>query len=171
MLAETLLGRTLSADNNGAMGSDPSVLGRVGCWISEGVRVRSTIVLLRLRHQLLSRTRRQETTLMVEEATALAWTGAGTAGPNTGSEVLSWLALPPADDPPRHVREREAARALAVLQDRVADIEGLAAARARALLDDHMRVREAGMATGSTSVQALPRPDVIGVYVLLPKVD
>ena len=55
VLAETLLGRTLSVDNNGAMASDPSILGRVGCWISEGVRARSTVVLLRLRHQLLSR--------------------------------------------------------------------------------------------------------------------
>ena len=56
VLAETLLGRTLSVDTNGAMASDPSILGRVGCWISEGVRARSTVVLLRLRHQLVSRT-------------------------------------------------------------------------------------------------------------------
>ena len=171
VLAETLLGRTLSADNNGAMGSDPSVLGRVGCWISEGVRVRSTVVLLRLRHQLLSGTRGQETTLMVEEATALAWAAAGTKGPITGPEALSLLALAPADDPPRHVREREVARALALLQKRAEDLEDFAALRARALLDDHLRVREASRAAGSTSVQALPRPDVIGVYVLLPTVD
>ena len=46
-----------------------------------------------------------------------------------------------------------------------------AAARASVLLDDHLRVREASRATGSTSVQASPRPDVIGVYVLLPRVD
>ena len=74
-------------------------------------------------------------------------------------------------DPPRHVREREAARALALLQERAPDLEACTAARASALLDDHLRVREASRATGSTSVQALPRPDVIGVYVLLPKVD
>ena len=171
VLAETLLGRTLSVDSNGAMVSDPSVLGRVGCWISEGVRVRSTVVLLRLRHQLLARTRRQETTLMVEEATALAWLAAGTAGPITGPEALSLLAHAPADDPPRHVREREVARALALLPERAEDLEDFAALRARALLDDHSRVREASRATGSTSVQALPRPDVIGVYVLLPAVD
>ena len=171
VLAETLLGRTLSVDNNGAMASDASVLGRVGCWISEGVRARSTVVLLRLRHQLVSRARRQETTLMVEEATALAWVAAGTAGPITGPEALSLLALAPADDPPRHVREREAARALALLQERAADLEAFADVRARALLDDHLRVREASSATGRTSVQALPRPDVIGAYVLLPRVD
>ena len=176
VLADTLLGRTLSVDDNDtsagdALTRDPSILGRVGCWISEGVRGRTTVALLRLRHQLLSRTRRQETTLMVEEAAALAWVAQRTNGPIAGPEALSLLAHPPADDPPRHVREREAARALALLQEREADLEEFASARARTLLDDHLRVREASRATGGTSVHALPRPDVIGVYVLLPRVN
>ncbi len=169
VLAETLLGRTLSVDDGDAAAGDPSVLGRAGCWISEGVRARATVVLLRLRHQLLS-SRRGREPLMVEEATALAWVGPRAAAPITGPEALALLALPPADDPPRHVREREVARALAALPERAADIEALSAARASTLLADHVRVREASRATGSTAVQAVPRPDVIGVYVLLPKV-
>ena len=167
VLAETLLGRTLAVDDDDASAGDPSVLGRAGCWISEGVRARATVVLLRLRHQLLSRRREP---LMVEEATALAWAAPRTAAPITGPEALALLALPPADDPPRHVREREVARALAALPERAADIEAFSAERAGALLADHSRVREASRATGSTAVQAVPRPDVIGVYVLLPKV-
>ncbi len=167
VLAETLLGRTLSVDDGAAAAGDPSVLGRAGCWISDGVRARATVVLLRLRHQLLSRRREP---LMVEEATALAWAAPRTAEPITGAEALALLALPPADDPPRHVREREVARALATLPERAADIEAFSSARARALLADHSRVREASRATGSTAVEAVPRPDVIGVYVLLPKV-
>ena len=176
VLADTLLGRTLSVDGSetsfsDASTRDPSVLGRVGCWISEGVRGRTTVALLRLRHQLLSRARRRETTLMVEEAAAVAWAAPRTNGPITGPEAVSLLALPPVGDPPRHVRERESTRALVLLQERTADLEAFAAERASALLEDHIRVREASRATGSTSVQALPRPDVIGVYVLLPKVD
>ena len=172
VLADTLLGRTLSAgDGDASTRDDPSVLGRAGCWISEGVHGRTTVALLRLRHQLISRTRHGETTLMVEEAAALAWPARRANGPVTGAEALALLALPPSGDPPRHVREREAARALALLGERAADLDDFAAARARALLDDHLRVREAGRAAGSTSVQGLPRPDVIGVYVLLPKVD
>ena len=170
VLADTLLARTLSVADGDASTNDPSVLGRVGCWISEGVQGRTTVTLLRLRHQLLSRTRRRETTLMVEEAAALAWAAPRANGPITGAEALFLLDLPPSGDPPRHVREREAARALALIEERAADLDEFAAARARALLDDHLRVREAGRATGSTSVQALPRPDVIGVYVLLPRV-
>jgi hypothetical protein len=168
ILAETLLSRTLSDDNNNASGHDPSVLGRVGCWISEGVRARTTIVLLRLRHRLLSKRQRQETTLLVEEATALAWAGSGE--PLTGADALSLLALPPVDDPPQHVRDREVARAITMIDERAADLEAFAASRARALLDDHLRVREASKAAGSTTVQPLPRPDVIGVYALLPRV-
>ena len=176
VLADTLLGRTLSVDDNDisaddALTRDPSILGRIGCWISEGVRGRTTVALLRLRHQLLSRTRRREAMLMVEEAAALAWVAPRANGPVTGPEALSLLAHPPAGDPPRHVREREAARALALLREHEADLEQFAAARARALLDDHLRVREASRATGSTTVHALPRPDVIGVYVLLPRVS
>ena len=171
VLADTLLGRTLSVENRGASTSDPSVLGRVGCWISEGVRGRTTVALLRLRHQLLSRTRRRETTLMVEEAAALAWVAPRSNGPIAGPEAISLLALPPTDDPPPHVREREVARALTLLQGCAADLEAFAETRGRALLDDHLRMREASRATGSTSVLALPRPDVMGVYVLLPKVD
>ena len=108
---------------------------------------------------------------MVEEAAALAWSGTGVADPIIEPDALSLLADAPAGDPPRHVREREVARALDLLRERAPSLEGFAAARARALLDDHLRVREASRATGSTSVQALPRPDVIGVYVLLPRLD
>jgi len=171
VLAETLLARTLSVESNGSIARDPSVLGRVGCWISEGVRARSTVVLLRLRHQLVTRTQHGETTLMVEEAAALAWIGAATSEPVAEPEAISLLAHAPAGDPPRHVREREAARALALLRERAAGFEAFATVRAGALLEDHLRMREAGGATGRTTVQALPRPDVIGVFVLLPRLN
>ena len=171
VLADTLLRRSLSDEYTDASLGDPSFLGRVGCWISEGVHFRTTVALLRLRHQLLSRKRRRETTLMVEEATALAWAAPRMDERIAGPGALSLLALPSADDPPRHVREREAARALALLQERAVDLESFAAARASALLEDHLRVRKASRAIGRTSVQALPHPDVIGVYVVLPKVD
>jgi superfamily II DNA or RNA helicase len=172
VLAETLLSRTLSFDNNSVSTSqDPSVLGRVGCWISQEVRTRTTVVLVRLRHQLISKKQRQETTiLMVEEAGALAWSGAGSGERLSGPDALALLALPPVDDPPIHVRDREVARAIAMIDERAADLEAFAAARSRALLDDHLRVREASKASGSTTVHALPRPDIIGVYVLLPRV-
>jgi hypothetical protein len=75
---------------------------------------------------------------------------------------------------PPHVREREAARALAWLAEREAELEAFAAQRADALLEDHLRVRAAAYRDEkaetrgrSARVEALPRPDIIGVFVLL----
>ncbi len=169
VLAETLLERTLATDPGDAAG-DPSVLGRVGCWISDSVQTRVTLALLRLRHQLVIRKQRRETTLLVEEATALAWQGAAADTYLLGEKALALLAEPPVGDPPPHVRHREAARAVSLLSERADTLEEVASERARILLQDHQRVREAGKAAGSTSVNALPRPDVIAVFVLLPKV-
>lgn len=173
VLAETLLERSLSSD--GDLDS-PSVLGRVGCWVSDAVTARTTLVLLRLRHQLVTRRGRRENTLLVEEATGLAWVGqSGLA--IYATEALAQLAGPPLADVPQHVREREAAKALALLAERSADIERFTKQRAEVLLEDHLRVRaaayrgeKADLRDRSASVEALPRPDVIGVFVLLPKV-
>ena len=173
VLAETLLERSLSGDGDP---TSPSVLGRVGCWVSDAVRVRTTLVLLRLRHQLVIRRGRRENTLLVEEATGLAW--AGQSGEVMDStEALALLAGPPLADVPAHVRERAATKALVLLGARSAELEGFARQRAEALLDDHLRVRAAAYRDEkaetrerSARVDALPRPDVIGVFVLLPKV-
>lgn len=166
VLAEMLLERTLAADGE-THGSDPSILGRAGCWISDGVKTRTTIALLRLRHQLVVRRHRNESALLVEEAAAVAWTATGRLA---GEEALRLLALPPAGDPPAHVRQREAVRAVAWLEERAAELQTFLDERAQSLLEDHLRVREASKAIGSTAVKPLPPPDVIGIFVLLPQV-
>jgi superfamily II DNA or RNA helicase len=174
ILAETLLERSLSGHED--IGS-LSVLGRVGCWVSQDVRVRTTLVLLRLRHQLVTQTQRRESMVLVEEATGLAWSGQA-HDLLAGAEALELLAHPPADDVPPHVREREVTRALALLSERAEQLERFASQRAAVLLDDHLRVRAAAYRDEKTlahkrsaRVEALPRPDVIGVFVLLPKVS
>jgi hypothetical protein len=68
------------------------------------------------------------------------------------------------------VRERAARQALEQLTARGGDLEAFAERRAQALLADHRRVREAADARGSYSVEALLPPDVIGLFVLLPRV-
>lgn len=169
VLAETLLERTLG---NGAEenDSDPEVLGRVGCWVSTGVAARTTVAVLRLRHQLVSQKAGHISTLLVEEATALAWTGAATP-PLEANDALALLAPPPAADPPPHVRERAVNQAIQQLETRLADLDAFGDRRAQALLSDHRRVREAADARGSYSVKALLPVDVIGLFVLLPRVD
>lgn len=173
VLAETLLERSLNAQTDP---SSPSVLGRVGCWVSTAVKTRTTLALLRLRHQLVvRRDRRTGTTLLVEEATGLAWTTQLNCLRDT--EALALLDTPPFSDVPQPVREREAAKALALISERANELEAFARERAEVLLEDHLRVRAAAyrderteIRERSAQVEALPRPDVIGVFVLLPKV-
>ncbi|MBF0153998.1 MAG: DEAD/DEAH box helicase [Magnetococcales bacterium] len=171
ILAETLLGRTLSNNVEASENEDPAVLGRVGCWVSMEVKVRTVVALLRLRHQLSIRRGKTESAILVEEATAVAWSGAQAGNRISGAEALALLASPPAEDTLPHVREREAARAVGLISERSVELEIFATERAQALLEDHLRVRDASnMRAGSTQVDALPRPDVIGIFVLLPKV-
>ncbi|MCG8424951.1 MAG: hypothetical protein MJE77_44280 [Proteobacteria bacterium] len=50
------------------------------------------------------------------------------------------------------------------------ELDAFAERRARALLADHRRVREAAHARGSYAVKALLPADVIGLFVLLPRI-
>jgi hypothetical protein len=169
VLAETLLERTLASGVEEAE-SDPGILGRVGCWTSTEVAGRTVVALLRLRHQLVSQRLGKSSTLLVEEATALAWTGSSPT-PLEGPKALALLARPPAVDPPSHVREHAVQRALGHIEARLPELDAFAERRAQALLADHRRVREAADARGSYSVKAMLPADVIGLFVLLPKVD
>ncbi len=168
VLAETMLERPLGS---GAICDvdDPGVLGRVGCWIAEGITARTLVALVRLRHQLTSQRGQQQTTLLVEEATAIAWTG--DPSPLEGPDALALLSPVPISDPPPHVRERAVTQALGQLDTRLPELDAFADRRAQALLADHRRVREAAEALGRYSVKALLPADVIGLFVLLPKVD
>jgi len=168
ILAETLLERTLAA-NPDDVPNDPSILGRVGCWHAPNVSTPTTVALLRLRHQLVTTRPSGAQTLLVEEAGAVAWS----AQPNAweGPDALALLLPTPVGDPPAPVRARFAARALDELAAHAPLLEGYAERRARVLLEDHRRVRDASAARGRHAVKALLPPDVIGLFVLLPPVE
>lgn len=169
VLAETLLERTLAAGPGDGDG-DPAVLGRVGCWVSGDVKERTTVALLRLRHQLAAQRSGRGSTLLVEEANALAWVGSSPTALEEDA-ALALLAPAPLADPPAHVRERAVNQALEQLEARHAELQAFAERRAQALLADHRRVREAAEARGRYTVKALLPADVIGLFVLLPRVD
>ena len=61
--------------------------------------------------------------------------------------------------------------AIEQLAARDRELQAFAEQRAQALLADHRRVREAAEARGRYSVKALLPADVIGLFVLLPRVD
>lgn len=168
VLAETLIERTLAANIESDI-TDPGVLGRVGCWAAAGIASRTVVTLLRLRHQLTTQRGGNTSTLLVEESTALAWPGS--ESPLEGPDALALLQPAPLSDPPGHVRERAIAAALSHLEASAPELNTFAERRAQALLADHRRVREAADARGSYAVKAVLPPDIIGVFVLLPRVD
>ena len=169
VLAESLLERTLATEVQDS-GTTPGVLGRVSCWTADGIAARTVVALVRLRHQLVTQRAGRSSLLLVEEATAIAWAGTDTP-PLEGADALGLLVPTPLADPPPVVRERAIERALLELDQRAAELDAFAARRAEALLADHRRVREAADARGSYSVKALLPADVIGLFVLLPRVD
>lgn len=169
VLAETLLERTLGRDGERTgSGVDPGVLGRTGCWVSDAVRERTVVAVLRVRHQLTTGAGQAARTTLVEEATAIAWPGSSPA--IAGDAAMQLLAPDPVSDPPEHVRERHVRQALEQIGQTREALDAFAESRAAALLADHRRVREAAGARGRYAVKALLPPDVIGAFVLLPPV-
>ena len=85
--------------------------------------------------------------------------------------TLALLSPAAVADPPAAVAARTVAQALELLAGKTTELDAFANRRADTLLADHRRVREAGEATGKYTVKALLPADVIGLYVLLPKVS
>jgi hypothetical protein len=134
------------------------------------VTERTTVALVRLRHQLTSQRGRVTSTLLVEEAAAIGWAGATSPRLVEGLDALALVAPVAVADPPPAVASRTISQALELLGRRGADLDAFAQRRAEALLADHRRVREAGESTGKYTVKALLPVDVIGLFVLLPEV-
>lgn len=166
VLADELLERALSdiAVDNNVMAR----LGRVGVWRSAAVAAVTTIVLLRLRHQLTISRSGKSRVLLVEEVLPVAWQGRHEPTELSGEQLLAWLAVPPQGNLPGSVRQREMDSALAAIVESGETLQRLADAQAERLLADHRRVRDAAEARGTYAVKALQPVDVVAIYVLLP---
>lgn len=175
-LAEGLLERTLADAGLEAERSttDPAMLGRTGCWVSPAVQAQTTVLMLRLRHQLSSVDARGGDTLLVEEAVAVALRsvdGGQRFEIVSGDEPLQWLTAPPAETLDDRAREARVTQVLARQDQWQPVLEAYARVRADALLADHRRVRKAADSQGRYKVAPLLPVDVIGVFVLLPPLD
>ena len=134
----------------------------------------TTVLLLRMRHQLSSADARSGQTLLVEEAAAVALRSADGGARweiTAGSEPLGWLTAPPTEALDDATRHRQVITALAQWPAWQPTLEAYARERADALLADHRRVRAASQARGRYEVKPLLPVDVIGVFVLLPPLD
>jgi hypothetical protein len=156
-----------------ALQGESSLAARCAATVSADVDRITTVVLLRLRHQLSYQQQKASFQMLAEECLALAIRGRQSPEWLTGPDAARLLECVPAGNLPRGAAQREVARALEALQTERPRLDALAEQRAAALRQDHERVRQAagrriGAGAGQHQVQACLPADVVGVYVLLP---
>jgi hypothetical protein len=143
-------------------------LGRAGAWPTAAVKTATTVVLLRLRYKLTVRGR-NERMLLAEEAATFACDAAQSQTVLTGEAARALLEHAAAADLAQVARQRLISKAIEQIP---AVLEGLIAAyareRAKALSDDHARVRVAAARIARVTVEPVLPADVIGLYVLVP---
>lgn len=166
-IADYLLERAL--DTEGRPESDETDwIARAGAIFTEAVSSRTTVLLLRLRHQLTVTRATGSRLLLCEETVALALSGGDSSTRLPEEQARTLLDAQPARNMPTALRDRHIQQAIDALPGWTPLLEGIAQERAQQLLEDHRRVREASDARGSYQVTPSLPVDVMGVFVLVP---
>lgn len=155
-----------------AMGGEhPDVVARAGTVFSKAVTKKTTIYLLRLRSRLTIKRAKQAREMLAEEALAYAVEGSSSPRLLTRSEALQLMQSNVSKNMPSDRRIKELETAIAKIDSLQNDFNAMAENRAKDLLQDHRRVREAADARGEYQVKPQLPVDVMGVYVLVPDVE
>ncbi|GGE43141.1 ATP-dependent helicase HepA [Marinicauda pacifica] len=166
VLAETMLEFSLE-DPDGP--DDPAVLPRCGAWESDGVENVTLLLLLRLRHRIEARGKLTAGFSLAEEAQALALDARDLSTVLSGDKAMSLLARE-SGNIPAQVAQRYFEMAPDVLGQIDLVLRAYAEERAQALSDAHTRFRRALGSEAEARVAPVPPVDVIGYYVIFPKV-
>jgi superfamily II DNA or RNA helicase len=154
---------------------DPLLTGparRCGAIRTSKVQRRATLLLLRHRFHIVTRVGQDERPLLAEDAQLVAFAGPPQAPEWLPAETAEQLlaAEPEANVPPEQARDfvRKVVEGIEHLRPRLAEV---ARERGERLLDAHRRVRQASKARGlSHRIEAQDVPDVLGIFIYLPKV-
>jgi hypothetical protein len=111
-------------------------------------------------------------TLLCEEIVPLACTGAAEAPVWLGKEAAeSLLSVKPERNLIQTVFDQQLAWLMAALPTLLVSLEAAAAHRAQAQLETHERVREAARTRGRVTVEPVLPVDILGAYVLMPRLN
>lgn len=165
VLADTLLERALDPTNGP---SDDGAVARAGAAFVGNVQLKTTVLLLRMRHQLSVTHGSQTRLILCEESVAVTSAGAAPFELLAADQARELLGTEATRNMPPPLRDRQLQSALDGLLAWQPQLEAIAKARAQELLQDHRRVREAADAKGTYQVTASLPVDVMGVYVLVP---
>ncbi len=140
---------------------------RSGAAVSREVERVTRIYLLRLRHRLDV----QKRDLIVEETQTVAVTGVGSNAEwiSDPAEVEKLLHFIPSSNLTGDAVRNAVRRAINYAEANRPRFESFAAERAKTLLADHRRVRDASDDRGSFGVKPILPVDIMGVFVLLPE--
>jgi superfamily II DNA or RNA helicase len=165
ILAEAFLENALDGV---ARQDDPATLPRCGVWESSGVEAVVTLLLLRIRHRIDSRGRLGPQFAMAEEAAAVGFDASTGGRLFAGSSAFSLLEASSGNVTDR-VRDTQLARAVSQLSGLKSELNRCGSERAAALATDHSQVRQALGSRAAVRVEAVLPPDVVGLYVLMPR--
>lgn len=165
VLADTLLEQAL---DDAPTSADDAQVARAGVAFVTQVSLKTTVLLLRIRHQLTVMHGTNTRLLMCEEAVAVTASGAERFTELAPDQTRALLGAEATRNLPAPLRDRQLQTALDALPSWQPRLEAIAKSRAQALLQDHRRVREAAEGRGSYQVSASLPVDVMGLYVLLP---
>ncbi|MBU3696782.1 MAG: DEAD/DEAH box helicase [Dechloromonas sp.] len=143
-------------------------LARAGAIFTEAVQVKTTLLLVRLRHQLTVTHRGESRLLLCEETLTVGVPADETMPLLEDAAARALMAAEPARNMPPPLRDQHIQRSLDQLDTQQATLEALARKRAQLLLDDHRRVREAAQGRGEYRVTPSLPVDIMGVFVLIP---
>jgi len=164
-LAETLAEGALDPQ-----GAEANPLGRAGVWRTRAVTQMTTLLLMRLRFQLVT-SGRTNRLLLAEEATGLAFGGVGQIATLSGPEALALLEAEASANLETDTRIRHLDGARGRLPDYDGAITAFAQSRGAALSDDHQRLTDAAGGGSTVKVTPVLPADIIGLYVLLPEAN
>lgn len=165
VLADILLERALDASTEANVDGE---VARAGAAFVGNVELKTTVLLLRMRHQLSVTHGSQSRLILCEEPVAIASAGATALELLSAERTRELLGAEATRNMPPALRDRQLHTALEALPAWQPQLEAIAKARAQELLQDHRRVREAADAKGAYQVTASLPVDVMGVYVLVP---
>ncbi len=164
-LADHLLENAL---DDQAVADAAADVARAGAIFTAAVTTRTSVLVLRLRHQLTVTHRGHSRLLLCEETVTVAVAEGQGDGLVAGDAVRPLLDAEPARNMPPLLRDHHLQQQLDRLPALQPALEKLAHERAQTLLDDHRRVREAVRGSGEYRVTPSLPVDVMGVFVLVP---
>ncbi|MBF0125003.1 MAG: helicase SNF2, partial [Magnetococcales bacterium] len=154
---------------------EPELAARCGALFTSGVTIRTTLLLLRLRSQLIFERREgnqliHTKTLLAEECLGVAVAGTDRPRVLPEQDALALMQLPPLRNMDLAQQTQMVEMAKQGIEKLQLDLSRIARLRADELLADHRRLRDASEAKGSYAVKACLPPDIIGIYVLAPAI-